>query len=113
MRLPWSTPLLRNSSKKSMLSLTIVVLLTSDLFIYDDKDDAMVCLCTVLFYTMLRDTTRSARAGPRNCKSYALQGAYSITNIDISAERHSNCKKRTNYEDVASKEQTWNCQQRS
>ena len=41
----------------SMLSLTIVVLLTSDLFFIDDKNDAMVCLYTVLSYTTLRDTT--------------------------------------------------------
>ena len=52
-----STPLLRNSSKRSMLSLTIVVLLTSALSLIDDKDDAVVCLYTVLSYTTLRDTT--------------------------------------------------------
>ena len=34
-----------------MLSLTIVVLLTSDLSILDVKDDAMVCLCTALSFT--------------------------------------------------------------
>ena len=40
-----------------MLSLTIVVLLTSELSLIDDKDDAMVCLYTVLSYTTIRDTT--------------------------------------------------------
>ena len=54
---PPFTPLLRNSSKRSMLSLTIVVLLTSELSLIDDKDDAMVCLCAVLSYTTIRDTT--------------------------------------------------------
>ena len=34
-----------------MLSLTIVVLLTSDLSILDVKDDAMVCLCTASSFT--------------------------------------------------------------
>ena len=32
------------------------LLLTSELSLIDDKDDAMVCLYTVLYYTTIRDT---------------------------------------------------------
>lgn len=35
-----------------MLSLTIVVLLTSDMFTYGDKDEAMVCLYTALPFAL-------------------------------------------------------------
>lgn len=35
-----------------MLSLTMVVLLTSDMFTYGDKDEAMVCLYTALPFAL-------------------------------------------------------------
>ena len=43
---------------------TIVVLLTSELSLIDDKDDTVVCLYTVLSYTTLRDTTLFACRRP-------------------------------------------------
>ena len=56
-------PIDRSAWPSKSLSSPIVVLLTSELSLIDDKDDAVVCLYTVLSYTTLRDTTARTCAG--------------------------------------------------